>query len=196
MFCYRLQRGHHATHGPLSGTSAAITWSLTACDPVFHIDTAVPDELATFEPALVGTWVGPESERAVITSRQDSTYRIEFTDKDGDSAPFNARMGQLGEKTVLEFWPAFLDEDDDWPMGRMLAVLTVAEDEFGASSLNGDSLRAALANGVLQLPFLARFESGIMLTAPTAQLAPALSKYLARPGVLDQGGVWRRQPKE
>jgi len=183
----------------------AVACSLSACEVVFHIDTAVPDDLATFEPALLGTWVGPDSEAAVITLVErvvnppnpatDSTYRVEYREKNGDAASFHGRMGRLGDVTVLELWPAFLESDDSWPIGRMLIALTIDGDSFAAAALDHDSVQTAVANGVLQLPYL-EYENNGVLTAPTAQLVSALSGYLARPGVLQDGGTWHRVAKE
>lgn len=183
----------------------AVACSLSACEFIFHIDTAVPQDRATFEPALLGTWVGPDSEEAVITLVQrvvnpphpqtDSMYRVEYRDNDGDAASFHGRVGRFGELTVMELWPAFLDSDDVWPIGRILLVLTVERDAFEAAALDPDSLQSALANGVLQLPYL-EYEGNVVLTAPTADLASALTEYLVRPGVLQDGGRWRRVSQE
>lgn len=183
----------------------AVACSLSACEVVFHIDTAVPDDLATFEPALLGTWVGPDSEAAVITlvervvdfpnRETDSTYRVEYRDKSGGTGSFHGRLGRLGDLTVLELWPAFVDSDDSWPIGRVLLVLTVDGDTFAAAALDHDSVQSAVAHGVLQLPYL-EYENNGVLTAPTAQLVAALSAYLVRPGVLHDGGTWRRASPE
>jgi len=183
----------------------AVACSLSACELVFNIDTAIPQDQATFEPALLGTWVGPDSEQAVITLVQrvrnppqpetDSMYRVEYREKDGEAASFHGKVGRLGDLTVMELWPAFVDSDDSWPIGRMLLVLTVDGDSFAAAALDHDSVQTAVANGVLQLPYL-EYENNGVLTASTAQLASALSGYLVRPGVLQDGGTWRRVSKE
>ena len=73
-------------------------------------------------------------------------------------------------------------------------VIAVEENEIETSYFDTDVLRATLASGVLQIPYFER-EHDIILTAPTSQLASALSDYLSPPEVLDNSkDIWRRVP--
>lgn len=114
---------------------------LGAC--VYHIDTAIPAELVEFNPALVGTWMGDDdTERVVIASGWGAGYRIEYTERNGTIDVFHGRSGRLGNRSVLEVWPAYRDADG-WPVGRLLLVIDLTGSDMVVRLLDTAALRRA-----------------------------------------------------
>src|SRR5262245_24143725 len=129
---------------------------LAAC--VYSIDSAIPDDLLRSDAALAGTWYANDSARVVITtSRDQGLLTLDFRNQDGGTQRFHGRLGRLGEKSVLEAWPAFGPiENDPWPMGRSLFVIDARPDEIRARSLAADSVTAALKREGGNFPYLVR----------------------------------------
>jgi hypothetical protein len=166
-----------------------LSCSLAAC--TYHVDSAIPETAASFEPRLVGTWES-ESDTVVVTASEGSSYRIDWRDSEGGPVVFHGRTGRLGDRTVLEITPYVGGEPSQWPVGRLLMVLTVTDAEVRTWMLHPDSLRARASGGAAPIPYIASGDDDIVLTAPTAQLAPALAAHIRRPGVLKTGDRWRR----
>ena len=162
---------------------------LGAC--VYQVDSAIPDGQSSFDPALIGTWVAG-SDTAVVSAGRDGAYDIEYTNDDGESVRLKARAGRLGQRTIIEVVPLLTgDETGDWPVGRLLLVVSVNGAEARTQLINAGAMRAAVARDPAALPHIRRGED-VILTAPTAQLVPALRAFIERPGTLDDGTTWRR----
>lgn len=172
-------------------STAAVTLWLGAC--VFHIDSAIPDEFVTYNQALAGRWVAGDDTMLITRAAREPIYHIRHAERGEDTLYFRARVGRLGEHTVAEIWPGEWD-DGHWPFGRMLVVFEIANDQMKTSFLEADSIRSALERGALQLSHLDR-NGDVTLTAPTSDLAVALTAYLRRPGVLTDEQSWHRVRK-
>jgi hypothetical protein len=157
---------------------------LNSC--VLSVDPVIPESGATFDPRLLGTWEEVSgSDRAVVSRATENTYAIEYG-SDGKVGRFEARLGRLDERLVLDVSPAPRDGDLPQPYagvlfaGHVLFSLDVGPDEIRVAALEPDSLLAALRAGEVRL---AHGGSGdqIVLHGTTEQLRSALGPYALLP---------------
>lgn len=176
---------------PRFGGALGFAIVLSSC--VLSIDPVIPESGATFDPRLLGTWE-EGSVRAVVSRAAENSYAIEYT-SDGKVGRFEARLGRLGDRLVLDVWPAPRDSDLPEPYagllvaGHLLLALDVGPDEIRVAILEPDSLSVALRAGQIRL---ARSEDQLILLGTTEELRSALGPYLARSGALAEPDVWRR----
>lgn len=171
----------------------ASSLSLGACYFTYTLDSAIPPDQVNFDSTLLGTWMGPDSLHAVLTPRDNERYLIDLTNGEGNRASFVGKLGKLGEATVLEVWPGTDPDPGDWPVGRMQLVLEIAPDSVVMRFFDPDPIRAALRGCSLDMPYIgASGYENLILGAPTAELARALTAQLGRPGALTNPGIWRR----
>ena len=169
--------------------------ALAGC--VVTIDAIVPESDAIFHPGLVGTWQEVSgADRAVISRASDHTYAIEYSSS-GELSSFEARLGSLGGRSVLDVWPAPRDGELPEPYaglmvrGHVLLILDIGSDEVGAAALEPDVLLARLRT---EQPRLAHRRDGdqLILHGTTPELRAALGSHLAYPGALTDPTLWRR----
>jgi hypothetical protein len=168
---------------------------LSAC--VLSVEPVVLESGATFDPRLVGTWEEVSgSDHAVVSRAAGNTYVIEYS-SDGNVGRLQARLGRLGNRLVLDVWPAPRDKDLPPPYagllvaGHLLLSLDVGRDEIRTAALEPDSLLAALRADKVRLAHR-RSEEELILYGTTEELRSALGPYLAHPGTLAEVCVWRR----
>jgi hypothetical protein len=184
---------HRSTSSVLT---IAFAICLTAC--AVSVDAVVSDTNATFDQRLIGNWVDADDPdaRATVTRESPTSYRIMFTD-DGKTGKFEARLGRLGARMVLDVWPEPADSEIAEPYrgalipGHLLFVVEIGADRITAATLDTDSLRAAIKAGRLKLDTL-RANRQMILTGPTDALRAALPAHLARPGAVEKPAVFRR----
>ena len=169
---------------------------VTAC--AVSVDAVVSDANATFDQRLIGNWidVSDTGARAAVTRESPTSYRIMFTD-DGKTGKFEARLGRLGTRMVLDVWPEPADSEIAEPYrgalipGHLLFVVEIGADQITAATLDTDSLRAAIKAGRLKLDTLLANRQ-LILTGPTNALRAALPAHLARPGAVEKPATFRR----
>ena len=173
---------------------------LTVGGCTMSIEPVVAESDAIADARLVGTWheVGGE-DRAVVARGSGNGYTITFTD-DGETGRFEARLGRLGQRTVLDVLPA--PERSEVPPqyremlvpAHMLVLIDVAADSVGIASIESDSLGAALRSGSVRLT-TTRVGDRLVLHGTTAELRAALAPYVARAGTVEQPTIFRRAPR-
>jgi len=176
----------------------ALALAAVAGGCVVSVEAIVPEANAEFDARLLGTWQGASdsSDRATISRRSGSRYAIEYSDAK-DTGKFEARLGRLGNRMVLDVWPTPGDSDVAEPYrgllipGHTLFVVTIAPDSLVTSLIEADSLRAVLRRGQLRLDTLGNVRQ-LVLTSSTSALRAGLARYILRPGALDKPGVWKR----
>lgn len=168
---------------------------LSGC--VLSVDPVIPEAGATFDSRLLGRWEEVSgSDLAVVSRAAGNAYTIEYT-SDGKVARFDARLGRLGDRLVLDAWPARPETDlpaaysELMVAGHLLFALEVGLDEIRVAMLEPDSLLAALRAGQVRLTH-GRSEDRVILHGTTEELRSALGPYLARFGALSRPAVWRR----
>jgi hypothetical protein len=164
---------------------------------VLSVYPVIPESGAIFDPRLLGTWEeAAGSDRAVVSRAVENAYAIEYT-SEGKVSRFEARLGRLGERLVLDVSPAAPDSDQPQHYaglllpGHMLLALDVRPDEVGVEALEPDSLLGALRSGQVRLVHQ-RSQERLILQGTTEQLRAALGPYLGRSGVLSAPDTWRR----
>src|SRR6185295_20095583 len=81
--------------------------SMVLCGCVVSVQPVVSAAASTFDTRLLGTWGEADGKDRVVITRGDSNaYDIEYTDSDGKVGTFEARLGKLGTRTVLDMQPA------------------------------------------------------------------------------------------
>ncbi|UCF18632.1 MAG: DUF4185 domain-containing protein [Gemmatimonadota bacterium] len=174
----------------------ASTAILAGC--VLSIDAVVPESQATFDDRLLGSWEevdGPD--RAVVSRAGANAYTIEYIDGDGKAGRFAARLGRLGQRTILDVFPEPGDGELPAPyaellvLGHMLIALDLEEDQVRLALLEPDTLLAALQAGEVPLTY-SEGDDQLVLRDSTERLRATLAAYLERPGALGEPSLMRR----
>ena len=171
--------------------------ALVAAGCVVSTEAVVADGNATFDERLVGAWAETGgTDTAVVARGADGAYTISYTTKDG-TGRFAARLGRLGDRVVLDAWPAPQERELPGPYAatligaHVLVAVDVGADELRIALLEPDSLRKALESGRIRLPWSLE-RNRIVLRGTTAELRAALAPWIAQPGALDGGSTFRR----
>ena len=174
---------------------AALASLLAAC--VVSGEPVVDAADATFDPDLLGTWaeVGG-TDTALVRRAASGGYAIEYS-SDGHAGRFEARLGRIGGRKVLDLWPAPRTGELPEPYTNLLLAahlavfLDVRGDEARIVLLAPDSMRTEVRAHPERWP---RAVSGdrVVLGGSTAELRAALASYVARPGTLGTPTVFRR----
>lgn len=166
---------------------------------VLTVDSVVPESEAMFDPRLLGSWEEVSGlDRAVVSHTGENLYTIAYT-TEGAVGTFQARLGRLGGRLVLDVWPA--PNASEIPAAydgvllpaHLFVALDIGPDGIQTTALLPDSLLAALRAGQVGLSY-AHSEDRLLLHGTTAQLRSALGPYLARPTALAKPVAWRRRP--
>ncbi|HUF26596.1 MAG TPA: hypothetical protein VMM18_06410 [Gemmatimonadaceae bacterium] len=167
---------------------------LTGCFLSLHPVVTTSD--AIFDPRLLGRWELDSGVYAVITRADSQTYEIRLTE-DGLTGRFEARLGQLGGRLVLELQASPGDKamQQYAPLvirGHFLYVIELRDDELRLASFDREAVRSAVRQGEVQLEIIEQEDTWMMLD-DTRQLRTALGALLSRTGMLDQDDVvWHR----
>jgi hypothetical protein len=173
----------------------AVTICLSGC--VLSDAPVIPELSATFEPLLVGTWEEVSgSDIAVVTRSEKNSYAIEYT-SNGKKGRFDARFGRLGDRLVLDVWPAPREGELPQPYSgalvaaHLLVTLDIGQNDISAAIIEPDSLHAALRSGQFKLPYT-HSKDQLILHGTTEELRGALGPYLAGTTALTKPAAWRR----
>jgi hypothetical protein len=192
-----------ARHGMwLRGAAILLIAGLSAC--VISVEPFITESGATFDARLVGHWTLDDgSDSAVVTRGAGNDYRISYTtgrDSMARTGRFDGRLGLLGNRTVLDVWPAPADGEIPEPYsdamipGHQLLGVDIHGDEVRLTLLDADTLRAALEAGTVRLASTYT-KNQLVLRGSTAELQRSLADYLSRPGALGSEGKWQRTPR-
>lgn len=172
-----------------------VSLALAGC--VVSVQPVVTAASSTFDARLVGHWAEVDGKDRIVVSRGDAnTYDIEYTDSDGRVGTFEARLGRLGQRTVLDVQPAPresspMPEAASLIRGHVIYVLAVATDSVRVSLLNPKALREAIKAKAAALGSFDDHDQ-LVLTGNTGEVNRALGSYIERPGALDEPSAWRR----
>jgi hypothetical protein len=149
------------------------------------------------DPALVGTWRGTK-ESAVITTGTPTGYHVLYTDNDGKTGEFDARMGRLGSSRVLDLQPVdpIPAANDVYKSLLLRAHGIVIIDSIGKviqfHILEPDSLKAYLRRHPHALSHTMVGKS-VLLTGSSIEIDRFLATYIRRAAALDELNVWQRE---
>ena len=177
--------------------TVALALALFTGGCVMSVEPVVPAADATFDERLLGAWAEVSGEdRAVVTRSAANTYLVDYA-SGKDTGRFEARLGRLGGRVVLDAWPLPRETELRTSYRRhlipahVLVVLDVGADETGVSLLEPNPLMAAIGAASLRLTY-GRLGDQVVLHGSTAELRAALGPYLARPGALAAPATFRR----
>ena len=178
---------HLAIVGPRWRLGGVLTFTILLSGCVLSVEPVIPESAATLDQRLLGVWEEVAgTDRASVSRAAENRHAIEYT-SDGKVSRFEARLGQLGKRTVLDVWP--IRRDSDLPdasllvAGHFLLVLDIDSDQIRVATLEPDSLLAVSRAGGMRASRVGS-ENQLILQGATEELRSALGLYLARPGAL------------
>jgi hypothetical protein len=174
---------------------AATCTGLAAC--VVSIEPVVSEADALFDPVLLGVWLEVDgSDRAVVSRAAENLYEIAYT-SENEERRYHARLGELGDRRILDVWPAEVEGRPAGQRGHLMVVghLLVTLDVVGPDAvttrlLEPDSALAALRAGELGLDHTE--STDLVLHGSTAALRAALRPFLGRDRAWAGLTQWRR----
>ena len=82
----------------------AVLTLIAGCIP--SLNPVYTDETLTFEPALLGVWKQPAAKaRWDFAKLDDKTYRLSYTDENGQQGRFLGRLAKLDSELFLDLYP-------------------------------------------------------------------------------------------
>jgi hypothetical protein len=177
------------------GTTLAATCLLSAgCSSVFTIDDVVTESATIRDDRLLGEWKETDGvDRARVVRGQRNDYSVSYIDKE-DSVQFRVRLGWLGSTLVLDAFPDTAlwnaRKEPGVPEHIVLAV-EFRGDSMGLRGMNGDSVKALLANGRLRIPYTSNFGDVVLHGDPVAMRAAMADLFQRR--LLMEQVVWYRR---
>ena len=177
------------------GSILAVCIGLPGC--VLSINPVITESNSTFDSRLLGQWeLTSGSDRAVVSDGGDNTYVIEYTNLEL-AGRFEARLGVLEGRQVLDIWPTPSEEDQEQPQaglqiaGHLLLAIEIDQEEISVTAFEPDSLLASIRSGDLKAPYRQN-EGQLILTGSTEELRSALGPYLSASGAQSEPSVWHR----
>jgi len=173
----------------------AATCLLSGC--VVSAGPVIAEHEATFDTGLLGAWEEQDSnDRAVISRGGGRVYAITY-ESDGEEGRFEALLGKIGDRTVLDVWPRPRDRDVANPYdglmipGHVLFVVDLDGDRLVLALIDPEALGDAIEDGAVRLTTTETDEQLVLHGGPAEQVA-GLEAFLARDEALAEGGTWRR----
>ena len=111
---------------------------------------------------------------------------------------FEARLGRLGPRLVLDVRPAARESEPALTeaamliRGHVLFVIDIAADSVRIAMLKPEALRSALMNKSVQMAHVDDRDR-LVLTGTSEELRRVLAGYMERSGALDEPGTWRKE---
>lgn len=177
--------------------TAALALAILCSACVLSVEPVVSDSLAVFDARLLGTWATEsDSDRVSVARFDDKTYALEYT-SDGKTDRFQARLGRLGNRMVLDAWPVLAGSGlseayrDMLIPAHLILVLGIGPDTVLTALIDAGALRKALAAREVALDYVSSNDR-LILTGKTAELRAGLAPYIQRKGALDSAQRWRR----
>lgn len=175
---------------PIPGIMLLVTL-LGGC--VFTLDTVILDPVAM--PELAGVWRSSDGDSFRVTA-VDGPGLLIVPLEDPAAVSVHATIGRLGEHLVVEYWPAIGSRTETWPVGRILLSMTLRGEEVILRSFDVDSIRRALSDRTLDLPYLVHDGDNIVLGGTSEETAAALDRYTRPSRFTSDSVVWRRVDRQ
>jgi hypothetical protein len=155
-------------------------WGLVAltlfagCVP--SLNAVYTNENLVFDPAVVGVWLQPGSKATWdFSKRDDTSYRLIYTDKDGHTGVFTAHLANVEGTLFLDLYPEQVPiEANSFYKFHLVPIHTIylvrrTEPALELAAINYQWLEKYLTEHPHAIPF-ATFDGRKMLTAPTADV--------------------------
>jgi hypothetical protein len=149
---------------------AAIAGCIPSLNPVYT------DETLTFEPGLLGVWSQSSSKaRWDFSQRDDSSYRLDYTDDEGRQGRFVGRLAKLDGELFLDLYPEEAKTDGNgFYKSHLVPIHTIyrvkqAEGRLTLAAIDFQWLDDYLTTHPTEIKS-ATFNGRKMITAPTADV--------------------------
>lgn len=179
----------------LLATSFMLAASIVLIGCVLSIEPLIPESEVTFDTLLIGDWENESGDHARISSAGDSIYTIEYTNGEGETGLFEARLGRLGEHLILDVWPN--EQEASGLNGYLLIsghipiVLEPGDQAIRTAALDPEVLLDSLKAGHLRLSY-SENNDRLILLGSTDSIRSALGAYLDRGIALEEMDIWRK----
>jgi hypothetical protein len=146
---------------------------------------------AVREPALAGTWMSDDRDPLVLVIRPiDQGYELRAIEKGVASRPLALGLGRIGGELYWDATAGPCEEQDDLREQHLVPVHSLARIELGAdrlviAPLRSTWVKAALADGTLDTPFLL-VDDEPLLTGSTAELQQLIREHADDEGAFPQ----------
>ncbi len=172
------------------------TLSALACGCVLTISPLFSESEAVFNEQLLGGWRTADGDTAWFAQRGND-YVIDYKSSKQETGRFGGRLGRLADSDVLIIWPEPFKSELAEPYrtvmipGYTVFGIELGDDQLTSTTINGDSLLAAVEAGDVVLT-LSEEDNRLVVVDPTPALQTGFDSYLARPGSLADPEVWFR----
>ena len=158
----------------LLGWTMIATLFLAGCLP--SLNPVYTDRDLIFDPAVVGLWKQPKSRASWnFTKRDDKSYNLVYTDENGYSGRFIARLARIDETLFLDLFPQEIQDDENsFYKAHLVPIHTVylvrhTTPDVELAAIDYEWLERFLAEQPGSLPH-ATFNGRKMITASTQEL--------------------------
>jgi hypothetical protein len=147
---------------------------IAGCIP--SLNPVYTDETLTFEPALIGVWKQPSSKaRWDFSKLDDTTYRLAYTDDDGQQGQFIGRLAKLDGELFLDLYPEEVKMDGNgFYKFHLVPIHTIyrvkqGDGQLKLSAIDFQWLDEYLTNNPTEIE-TATFNGRKMITGPTGEI--------------------------
>jgi hypothetical protein len=151
---------------------------IAGCIP--SLNPVYTDETLTFEPALLGVWKQPAAKaRWDFSKVDDKSYRLSYTDDEGQQGRFLGRLAKLEGELFLDLYPEEVKMDGNgFYKFHLVPIHTIyrvkrADGQLKLSAIDFQWLDAYLTSHPTEIE-TATFNGRKMITGP----APAVQKFV------------------
>ena len=151
---------------------------IAGCIP--SLNPVYTDETLAFEPALIGVWKQPAAKaRWDFAKLDDKTYRLSYTDENGQKGRFLGRLAKLDSELFLDLFPEEVKTDGNgFYKFHLVPIHTIyrvkqADGQLKLSAIDFQWLDDYLTNHPTEIE-TATFNGRKMITGST----PAIQKFV------------------
>jgi hypothetical protein len=147
---------------------------IAGCVP--SLNSVYTDETLIFEPALIGVWKQPAAKaRWDFAKLDDKSYRLSYTDENGQQGRFIGRLAKLEGELFLDLYPEEVQMDGNgFYKFHLVPIHTIyrvrmAEEGLKLAAIDFLWLDEHLTNNPGEIQY-ATFNNRKLITAPTAEV--------------------------
>lgn len=161
--------------------SLLCAFGLTGCY-VQSLQPLYTDNVVTFDPRLVGTWVAEKDEEFVFTlvDTTRGVYTL-ISDESGATARFEAILVELAGEKFLDIYPEEPSNDNSFYMDHLLRVHNILRIKLDADTLRVSDFDAEWLQTMIDKKKVSvasvPLDGAVLLTGDTQELQAFVRKY-------------------
>lgn len=151
-------------------------------------------------PQLAGAWVSTKQEQLQITA-DDDQLKVVYTDKDGKTGKFRARVGKVKDLTIVEVSPDDLPDNTSPMYAALLAplnsffLMSQTDPELHGKTMKPDWFKDYIAQHPDELPTI-KIDKEPIVTAEPQQFQQFILKHVDQKDAWTDEFVFTRLPAE